>query len=161
MRKSLEVISLLILAFMAWITWSALAGPQKLPDRIPTHFDAAGNPNGWGTPGMLLLLPVVAVMLYLVLTVASRFPAAFNFPVRVRATVRLQAERITLDMMAWIKAELVLLLALLQSAMIRAAQGGDPRLNPLMVPIAIVLIFMTIGWHMVAVVRLARSASQG
>lgn len=159
MRRSLEFVSLIILGWMGWLTWSALAGPNPLPGRIPTHFNAAGNPDGWGTPSMLLLLPVVALALYAILTVVSRFPSAFNYPVRIRPQVREHVEAITLNMMAWIKAELVLLLAFLQSTMVRAAHGGDPRLHPLAVPAFIVLIFVTIGGHMVAVIRVARAAS--
>jgi len=158
MRKSLEALSLVILAWMGWITWSAVAGPHPLPGRFPTHFDAAGNPNGWGTPAMLLLLPIVGVALYAVITLVSRFPAAFNYPVRIRALARQQVESITLDMIAWIKVELLLLFALLQHTIVRAAHDGDARLNPFAVPAFIVLIFVTIGWHMVAVIRIARAA---
>ena len=159
MRRSLEFVSLIVLGWMGWLTWSALAGPNPLPGRIPTHFNAAGNPDGWGTPAMLLLLPLVGFALYAIITVVSRFPSAFNYPVRIRPQVRQQVESLTLNMIGWIKAELLLLFALLQSTILRAAHGGDPRLHPLAVPAFIVLIFVTIGGHMVAVIRVARAAN--
>ena len=157
MRKPLEAISLVVLVWMVWITWSALAGPNRLPGRIPTHFNVSGEPDSWGTPSMLLLLPIVSLGLYTLITVVSRFPAAFNYPVRILPQVRQQAESITLDMIAWVKAELLLLMAFLQNTIVRAAHGGDPRLHPLAVPAFIVLIFVTIGGHMVAVIRAARA----
>lgn len=160
MRKSLEVISLVVFGYMVWITYSALSGPNHLPDRIPTHFDAAGNVNGWGSPSMLLLLPIVAIALYSGITVVSRFPAAFNYPVRVQPAMRAQVESITLDMIAWIKAELLLMFASLQSTMIRGAEGGSPQLNPILVPVFIAVIFATIGWHMFSVIRVARQQFQ-
>ena len=53
MRKTLEVVGLGMLAVLYWITYAALHGPERLPDRIPTHFDISGQPNAWGSPGFL------------------------------------------------------------------------------------------------------------
>ncbi len=156
MRKSLEAIGLGALALLAWITWSALNGPQRLPDRIPTHFDVAGNPNGWGSPAMLLLLPVVAVALYLTMTVVARFPSSFNYPVRVTPENRLRLQDLTLSMIAWLKTELACLFVCLQWFMIQAARSGEGRLSPLMMPGFLVVVFGTLGWYMVAAVRTAR-----
>ena len=47
MRKTLEAVGLGALAVLFWDTYRALYGPDPLPDRIPTHFDIAGQPNGW------------------------------------------------------------------------------------------------------------------
>lgn len=156
MRRSLDAISIVVLGFMAWITWSALGGPNRLTGPVPTHYDAAGNVNGWGSPATLLLLPVVAVALYLGITVVSRFPASFNFPVRVLPSARTAAEAITLNMIAWIKAELMCLFATLQSAMITSARGGRVGLPPLLMPAFLALIFATVGWHFVQILRVAR-----
>jgi len=53
--------------------WSAL------PERIPHHFNFRGTPDAWGRKKILLLLPVVAFILYVGLTVAQRLPRHFNF----------------------------------------------------------------------------------
>ena len=74
--------------------------------------------------------------------------------------MRAQVESITLDMIAWIKAELLLMFASLQSTMIRGAEGGSPQLNPILVPVFIAVIFATIGWHMFSVIRVARQQFQ-
>lgn len=36
----------------------------RMPDEIPTHFDAAGQIDGWGDKATVLLLPVVALLMY-------------------------------------------------------------------------------------------------
>ncbi len=156
MRKSLEAISIVVLGYMAWITWSAVAGPNRLTGAVPTHYDAAGHVNGWGSPATLLLLPIVAAALYLGMTLVSRFPSSFNYPVRVLPSVRAAVEDITLNMIAWIKVELMCLMATLQTAMIQAARGGRAGLPPLLMPAFLVLIFGTVGWHFFAVLRAAR-----
>ena len=83
MRKVLEWISFTALVVLLAATALALLGPHRLPDPIPTHFDALGHPDGWGSPRMLLLLPAIATGIYLLMTWVACYPGAFNFPVRV------------------------------------------------------------------------------
>ena len=156
MRKILEILGLTALAVLGWMTLSALYGPHRLPDRVPTHFDASGHPDGWGSPAGMILLPLIAGTLYLLMSVVMRFPAAFHFPVRSTALNRARLEAVTLDMIAWLKTELACLFAVLQWAFIQAAGSGEGRLFPRILPVFIVVIFATLGWHLIATVRAAR-----
>ncbi len=156
MRKVLEGVGLGALALLIWITYDALAGPSHLPDRIPTHFDAAGNANGWGSPATLLLLPILAVGLYLLITVVSMFPASFNYPVRVTAENRERLQGLTLNMVTWLKTELACLFAAIQWAILQAVRSGEGRLPVLLVPGFLVLIFGTALWHIFALFRAAQ-----
>jgi uncharacterized membrane protein len=106
MRRILDFVSLAILAVLAWITYNALHGSNPLPQRIPTHFGANGQPNAWGPPGSLWLLPVVGAGLFLIVSIVSMFPGSFNFPVRSTPASRPRMEALTLRMMAWVKLEL-------------------------------------------------------
>jgi len=156
MRKLLEGVGLGALALLIWITYSALTGPTRLPDRIPTHFDAVGNANGWGSPAALLLLPIVAVGIYLLITVVSMFPASFNYPVRVTAENRERLQELTLDMVTWLKTELACLFAWIQWAILQSVRSGEGRLPSLLVPGFLVVIFATALWHIFALFRAAR-----
>jgi uncharacterized membrane protein len=153
MRRTLEGLSLCALVDIGWTTWRAFHGPVALPDKIPTHFDAAGQPNGWGSPTMLLLLPCVAVFLYGTITLVSQFPSAFNYPVRVTAKNRDRLQQIALNMMAWIKAELCCLFAVIQIYTVEAARNQRGGLSPALMPISLVVIFGTIAAHIVAMRR--------
>jgi len=157
MRRILEAVSLAALAVLAWVTWSALAGPARLPGRIPTHFNLAGKPDGWGTPQMLLVLPIVAAVLYILITWVSRYPSAFNYPVRVTPANRARLEKLALGMTAWLKAETLCLFAWIQSATIESVRRGRGELPVALMPAALAVIFGTIGWHIVAMRRAARA----
>lgn len=159
MRKTFEAISIAALAVLWGITWRALAVPGRLPDRIPTHFNAAGQPNAWGPPGALWLLPLVASGLYLIISLVSLFPAAFNYPVRMTPLSRPLFEALTLQMIACLKAELACLFLYIQWAILASVRSGHAGLSPLIVPLFLVAIFANIGWHLVAVVRAARRSS--
>ncbi len=156
MRKTLEILALFVLVLLCSITWAAVYGPNHLPDRVPTHFDAAGNANAWGSPSGMILLPAIAVGLYLLMSLVSRFPGAFNYPVRVTPQNIARLQSVTLDMIAWLKTELLCLFTVLQGAFIHAARTGEGHLFPVIPPFFIAAIFATAGWHFYAMFRAAR-----
>ena len=155
MRKLLHILSLAALATLLWITYAALYGPNRLTGRIPTHFGLDGQPNAWGEPKMLLMLPAVAAFLYIVMTVAGRFPNAFNYPVRVTPINRPRLERIALNMIAWLTAETVSLFAILQYFIVQAVRTQQNALPPALMLIAIAVIFLTMALHISAMRRAA------
>jgi uncharacterized membrane protein len=160
MRKSLDAISLGALALMFWECWRALYGPYHLPDRIPTHFDFAGNPDGWDSPSFLLTLTVVPASIYLLMTLLTQFPSTFNYPVEVTYENRPRLEALTLDLIAWLKMEMVCLFAWVQWTIIEMARRGRGDLSFLaLLPVFLAAIFGTVAWYVVAMRRAAHTGS--
>lgn len=161
MRRSLETVAFLVLAWLIWMTYTALTGPGSLPSRIPTHFDAAGNANGWGPPSVLLLLPGVVTGVYLLLTVVSRFPSSFHYSVRVTEENRERLQTLSLDFLAWIKLELLILFALLQKQILEAVRQGRAHISAWLVPAFLVVLFGTAGWFVIGMIRAGREGTGG
>ena len=159
MRKNLEIIGLAALAVICWITATAYYGPTHLPDKIPTHFNLVGNPDGWGSPATLLLLPIIAMFTYALITVVSFFPATFNYPVRVTPVNRARLQALSLQMVAWLKVDLACLFTWLQWSILDTVRTGHGRLSPWIVPIFLVVVFGTCIAHVVAMFRAARQVS--
>src|SRR6478735_1832289 len=109
MRKTVEMVALCMVVFGWAVTANAVLGRNPLPAKIPTHFNAAGQPDGWGTPGMLWLVPVVGTVIYLLMTLAARYPAAFHFPMRATVSARRKLEAIAISMISWLKVEVICL----------------------------------------------------
>ena len=156
MRRILEVVALLLLLFLFAVTAYAVAGPDPLPAKIPTHFNAAGQPDAWGTPAMLWMLPAIAAVVYLLMSLAARNPAAFHFPMRVRPPARRRLEAIALAMISWIKVEVVCLMAWIQYETVAFARRGQGTLAPMFLPIVLGAVFATIAVHIGAMRRVAR-----
>ncbi|MGA9585140.1 MAG: DUF1648 domain-containing protein [Terracidiphilus sp.] len=158
MRKTLEILALTILAILYWITYAALNGAERLPDRIPTHFDISGQPNAWGPPGFLWFLPAVAAGLYMLLTVLGSIRyRRYNLPIAVTEANLPSIQEQTIRMVAWIKCEMLCLFAYLQSSIIQSARDGTFRLSPLLIPVFLVVIFSTVGWRLTAIIRGAKA----
>lgn len=158
MRKTMEVVGLGMLVVVFWITYSALSGPERLPERIPTHFDISGQPNTWGSPGILWLLPIIAAGLYLLMTVLGSIQfRRYNLPVPITATNLPFIQEQTSEMLAWIKCELLGLFVYLQLSIVQGARSSEFRLSPLLIPVFLVVIFSTVGWHLTAIIRGAKA----
>jgi uncharacterized membrane protein len=158
MRKSVEVVGLGMLIVLYYMTWSALSGPDHLPERIPTHFDISGNPNGWGSPAILMFLPAIATGLYLLMTVLGVVRMqSYNLPVRVTTANLPFIREQTGVMVSWLKLEFVCLFTYVQRAMIQAARRGEFPFSPQMIFVFLIVVSATVGWHLVVILRGAKS----
>jgi uncharacterized membrane protein len=160
MRKALEIVSLLAMAVLVFLTVRAFFGPARLPARIPIHFNAAGRPDGYGSPAMLLIFPAIAVVLYLLMSLVARFPAAFNFPVRVTPFNRQRLEDLALNMIAWLKAEIVVFFTWIEAGSILAVRQPGHGLSPALMPGLQAAVFATCIVHIAAMFKAGRSASR-
>lgn len=158
MRKIAETLSLAGLVMLLAMTMLALYGRERLPDYIPTHFNAAGQADGWGSPQALLVFPAIGAALYLLTSWAARHPVAFNFPVRVTPRNRPQLEAVALSMIVWIKAEVLCILAGVEWGAIRAARHPEQRLTPLLMPALLAVVFATVIGHVAAIFRTGNAA---
>lgn len=156
LRVFLQYAALAALLALWAITAYAVMGPHPLPARIPTHFDLAGKPNGWGTPEMLWLFPAIATFVVGLMWLVARHPRAFNYPVRVTPAARPRLEAITLGMIGWLRLEVAALFLTIQYAIIHSAREGQNRLSPAFVPIVLLVVFGTVIWHIRALFIAAR-----
>jgi uncharacterized membrane protein len=157
----IEVGGLMALGILYWITFSALNGPQRLPDRIPTHFDISGQPNGWGSPNVLWLLPVIGSGLYLMMTALGSIEfRRYNLPVRVTDANLGFVRHQTREIVVWIKCEVLCLFVYLQRSIIESAKTGRSGISPLTIPVFLALIFLTVGWQLTVLIRGAQERAK-
>ena len=157
LRRVLEIVSIAGVLVSVWITAQAMYGRGGLPARVAVHFDAAGNPNAWGSRGALVALPITAILLYILMTVVARFPASFNFPVRVTPRTRPRLEALALEMIACLKAEVVWLFAWIQHVTIELARSGRGGLSPFFMPVVLTVVLSTVIGYVVAMRRAGRT----
>lgn len=110
-HKGVEIITLVVL--MTMIIYPLLIW-NSLPDKLPMHYNAAGEIDRWGNRGELLILPVIGIFMYGLLTLVSSFPSAWNIPVAVNRENRSRVYQCTKSMLVLMKLEVILLFAYLE-----------------------------------------------
>jgi uncharacterized membrane protein len=131
----LRLISLLLLVYSFFIVRTAL---PTLPRCIPTHFNAAGVADGWGSPDILwTLLGAQALMCALFLIVpylGQLSPNLVHFGRRrlsdFAPAQRARALSMMSDMAACLSIVMSVFFVLMLHSFIRAATQPIPRLHP-------------------------------
>ena len=101
------VLALLGSTLFVIIMWS------QIPDQIPTHYNFAGEADGYGGKGSLIFMMVLAWFMFILITVLMRFPNTWNMPVKVTAENKARLYSITRAMLEVIKMLVSLLFAVM------------------------------------------------
>jgi uncharacterized membrane protein len=160
-----RLISLLLMFYSYFLIRTSL---PKLPPRIPTHFDAAGNANGWGSPStlwFLLVAQVVTGVLFLFVPyIGRRYPGIVNLGTRRLSdcTPAQQARILPLlhDMMACMSILMNLFFIFMLQGVLHAATQPRPQL-PTVWPMGFILgstLFVTL-YYLRRITRTAKEES--
>lgn len=55
----------------------------KMPDTIPTHFNASGQVDNYGNKETIFILPIIATIIFIGLTILNHYPHIFNYASRI------------------------------------------------------------------------------
>jgi uncharacterized membrane protein len=119
-----------------------------LPDRIPIHFGFSGQPDAWGDKMMIWLLPAVATIMFVVLTVVSRYPHTFNYTVRITEENARRQYLLARSLLVWLKVEVCWLFAFIVRQQILVALGNAQSLSMEFVLGMFVLVLGTVGVYL-------------
>jgi uncharacterized membrane protein len=77
-----------ILESLGWLTlfllWCLIfVNYNKLPAIIPVHYNTLGKADNFGGKETVLFLPVIATVIFIGMTILTRFPHIFNYPVKI------------------------------------------------------------------------------
>ena len=80
----------------------------SLPEQIPTHYNMAGEIDGYGGRGTLLLMPVIGLVSDAVVALAGRFPKYWNTGTKITLFNRVRVYRLLRDLMAELRLAMAL-----------------------------------------------------
>jgi uncharacterized membrane protein len=170
MKRLYDLANLALLALMGGYVASVY---PRLPDRIPMHFNFAGQPDRWSGRGGLILLPVLAIVmtavLYLVVRLTPKWaanPRYLNIPHKTEF-LRLPAEKqapywnVYREFFAALAAAMNLLFYLIVRATARIAAGAADLLPfRLMMP-ALVAIALVMAYYLWRLITLPKKLIRG
>ena len=75
----------ILFVLMALIVWGVIIWlVHRAPDIVPTHFDASGKPNAYGSPAGVTIPCVLLTIGAAVCMVCAYFPRHINMPFEIR-----------------------------------------------------------------------------
>ncbi|MBN1435265.1 DUF1648 domain-containing protein [Candidatus Fermentibacterales bacterium] len=126
---------------------------QDLPETIALHFDLQGRPDGFGSRGIILLMPAMAWLMNIMLTVVQRFPHIFNYAWPItRANARAQYE-LAFRLMSWVRLVATLVMAYLGWVMAESAEGAQPALGAWFLPASGIAVILALAAYLVRAYR--------
>lgn len=121
----------------------------ELPAEIPIHFNGKGEVDGYGPKAMLWILPVINFGMFALLGWAPKTPfSMFNYPVTITEENAARQHQIALDLIAYIRIIVCVLLSYLVFAVVQSALSGESRLENVAVFGVMVALFGVIGWKL-------------
>jgi uncharacterized membrane protein len=148
--KLVELLGWLILLALWGLTISHFS---TLPDTIPTHFNASGEADGFGSKASIIGLPVIASLLFVGLTVLNRYPHIFNYPTAITEDNTLRLYTLATRMLRYLKLVLVLVFGGIEFMTIQHAAGEASGLGVWFLPLTLVLVFLPLIYFVVKSVQ--------
>ncbi len=138
-EKILEFIGILALCtsfFLLARYWSVL------PEKIPTHFNFAGKPDGWGGKESLFILPVLGTFMYIIMKLLSKYPQIYNYPVEITEANAAFQYLLGRKVINWLRTLVVILFGYLEWNSINVALGNSAGLGSWFIFAVLTLTFI-------------------
>jgi len=144
--KLVEILGWLLIGAI-WVL--TITHYSNLPDTIPTHFNGAGEADGFGRKASIIGLPVIATLLFIGLTLLNRFPHVFNYPTVITQDNALRQYTLATRMLRYLKLVLILVFGGIEFMTIQNATGKAAGLGAWFLPLTLVLIFIPLIYFLI------------
>jgi uncharacterized membrane protein len=135
------LIEFFALSFMILLLSLPLIYIHVLPDRIPVHFNAAGQPDDYGDMSTLWILPLTGVLMYFLMTVLSAFPRIYNYPVKITPENAAVQYRIATRLIRILKTVIIMIFCFICFQTIKTATGEAAGLGKIFLPVSLLITF--------------------
>jgi uncharacterized membrane protein len=141
-----------ILEIAGWIAlcllWlMALINYKSLPASIPTHFNATGQVDDYGSRATILALPIIGTVLFVGMTILNRFPHVFNYPVKITPENMLKQYTWATRMIRVLKMTVIIVFMLIVWLTNSTAIKGSGEQVIWFLPMILAVIFVPLGFY--------------
>lgn len=124
-----------------------------LPEKVPAHFNGAGEVDRYGNKIELIMLPIIAAAIWIGMTVLERYPHTFNYMNLTKDNVEAQYKNGRL-MLNVLKNEVVLLFSYLTYQTTQISKGLAEGIDSFFMPVFLIVIFGSLAFFFVRMLRL-------
>lgn len=130
----LEMLSITLLLLMCGYT---IFEYTSLPETIPTHFNAKGEADGYGSKLTVFLVPAIALIMYVGLFIINMFPHTHNYMVNITEENALKNYRFSTRVLRIVNLFTMGILIFVSYKIIAGAKGNSASLGSWFMPAVI------------------------
>ena len=142
-----QILEILGLVFLVLLIGIPAYYYSSLPEIVPSHFNASGEPDGYSGRWVVWLLPVIGIVIHFGLNKLSRMPHTYNYPMRLNQD---NVQDAYLNGSRMMKSMVIIILggfSYINYRMIQSAKGNYEGLGQLFLPLFICLLFGAIFFY--------------
>lgn len=121
----------------------------ELPDRIPKHYDAAGQVTAYGGKGMLWIVPILGLITYATLFFINKVPHIYNYLIEITPKNAERQYRMATRMIRTLNVIIVSTFLYSFYGTIQNALGNQVGLGKGFMPFFLIALFGTIVVYLV------------
>jgi len=153
--KILEVVAI---AALLWAFYPLLFYCNTDSEALfSTHFNLSGEADGWGGRSILWIIPPIALLFYIGLSIVQKFPKIYNYPCEVTEQNADYLYRMGVQLVRHIKVSVVLAFAYINNDMYAVVIGRCSSPNLFIIGIFIGIILLPI---IIYIRRMSRYSNQ-
>jgi uncharacterized membrane protein len=134
-------IDFIAFAFLAALIAIPSMNYSSLPDTIPSHFNAAGQPDDYGGKGTLWMLPATGLFFFILMTIVEQFPQIYNYPVEITEENAERQYRNAVRLIRLLKTLILIIFSFLSFKTIQTAAGKSSGLGKAFLPVFLLITF--------------------
>ncbi|MFM1745501.1 MAG: hypothetical protein RLZZ630_1438 [Bacteroidota bacterium] len=148
-----------VLEFAGWAVFILLwifvgTNYSSLPDTVPTHFNAAIEPDGYGARSSILVLCSIGSLLFIGMSILNRYPDKFNYPVKITEENAVRQYGNLTRMVRWLKTLVLAEFGSLAFYTIQISKGGVGGFSRMLIPLFLVAVLIAAIYHLLRAYRL-------
>ncbi|WP_239618150.1 DUF1648 domain-containing protein [Cohnella mopanensis] len=148
-----RVLQVLTLIVFLWGIVYLVAQWTDLPATVPAHYNGKGEIDRWGSKWELAILPAIAIILSAGLSVLSRFPHLYNYPVTITEENAVKQYSLARKMVIWMNLEIQVLFCYIEWTSVQAALGKSEGMWMWSIPILLVVLMGTLVVYIIRAFR--------
>lgn len=124
-----------------------------LPGQVPRHFGFSGEPTAWSGRWSVVFPIVLALGLYIGLTLIARYPHIFNYPIAITPENATIQYRLARSLIIWLKVLSVWMFVVIVWSQVRVATEETEGISPFLIFGFLIGIHVVLGIYLVQALR--------
>ena len=119
---------------------------DQLPDEIPSHYGASGQPDGYSGKATIWIMPILGVILYVGIFWLNKYPHIFNYPQRITEENAERLYTVATKITRFINTQMAIVFAYLCYSTIQTSLGRQDGISSHFLLIFLICNFSLIGY---------------